>query len=198
MAKTSNLKRLADARAGDLLKGPNLLSLSRILVAGLIIWSYEAHNHQISWLVIALVVFGVLSDYLDGYWARRRGEVSELGNALDPIADKIGSGLLFVYAVWLGRIPVAYLLFLIARDLIIMAISVYIRRLGGRMPQAIASGKISINAVAAYWMTTFFVPEVEWIVDLFLWLSLVLMIYSFSDYMVRFFNKLQRLKRKPR
>lgn len=181
-----------------MLKGPNLLSLSRILVAGLIIWSYEAHNHQISWLVIALVVFGVLSDYLDGYWARRRGEVSELGNALDPIADKIGSGLLFVYAVWLGRIPVAYLLFLIARDLIIMAISVYIRRLGGRMPQAIASGKISINAVAAYWMTTFFVPEVEWIVDLFLWLSLVLMIYSFSDYMVRFFNKLQRLKRKPR
>ncbi len=188
MSTTSNIKTILGAKPGDLFKGPNLLSLSRVLVAILIIWTYEVHEHRLTWELIVLVVYGILSDYLDGYWARRRGEVSDLGNAIDPATDKFGSGLLFLYAVWIGRIPVLYLLFIVARDLVIMSVSLYIRKITGTMPKAIISGKISINAVAAYWVATFFAPEAHVLVSALMWLSIALMIYSLGDYMVRYWR----------
>ena len=43
-------------------------------------------------------------DYLDGWAARKHDEISELGKVIDPIADKIMAGILFIFAVYLGKI----------------------------------------------------------------------------------------------
>lgn len=140
-----------------------------------------------------LVIYGVFSDYYDGYLARRRGEVTEFGKALDPVADKIGTGMLFVYAVWIGTIPVWYLGLVVVRDLLIMMGSLYVKNISGQMPSAIMSGKVSINAVAAYWMSVFFAPDVIWLVEGFKWFSIACMLYSFGEYMLRYYRIYQEV-----
>lgn len=168
----------------------NLVSFSRFLVSFPIIWLYH-RTGEIGPLLIALVVYGILSDYLDGWLARRTGTVSELGKALDPIADKTCAFVLFAYTTWAGMIPAWFFWAVVGRDALIMAGSLWIREQRGKLPMAVISGKVSVNALAAYWMSAFFFPELMPVQLFFMGSSVALMIFSFIDYFHRFRQILQ-------
>src|ERR1041385_4398642 len=108
--------------------------------------------------VIAFLIFlaASASDVVDGYLARRRNEVSELGQLLDPIADKL---LLFATLIpifwltrhptilvdyripWWGSLPVWVALLLVGRELLITAFRFFAKRRGVVIP-AIGAGKL--------------------------------------------------------
>lgn len=86
----------------------NLLSLSRLLLAPFILVFSSRKN---LYGVIALWALAALTDFLDGRLARKRGEISELGKILDPLADKMTLGCSFIALMiwydlpdWLGVI----------------------------------------------------------------------------------------------
>ncbi len=66
---------------------PNAISLVRLLGVPLFLWLILV-RHADTWALIVLVASGV-SDYLDGYLARRLNQTSKLGQLLDPIADRL-------------------------------------------------------------------------------------------------------------
>jgi CDP-diacylglycerol--glycerol-3-phosphate 3-phosphatidyltransferase len=68
---------------------PNLLTLSRILAVPLLVfllWKPDPYDYLITFVLYCIVG---LTDYFDGYLARAQGQISKLGQFLDPIADKI-------------------------------------------------------------------------------------------------------------
>ena len=68
---------------------PNLLTLSRIFAVPLLVfllWQPRPFDYAITFALYCIVG---LTDYLDGYLARAQGQISKLGQFLDPIADKI-------------------------------------------------------------------------------------------------------------
>jgi cardiolipin synthase len=73
---------------------PNVLSFARIALIPLFCWL--AANEETRMWGIALFAVVVSTDWVDGYVARRTGQVSELGRILDPVADRlaIAAGLL--------------------------------------------------------------------------------------------------------
>lgn len=98
---------------------PNSITLLRILLIPVFVWLYlEPTPERALWagLVFAAAAF---TDFLDGYLARRRGQITNLGKLLDPVADKllVASGLILLVqvqqvAVWLAIV-------MIARELIV-------------------------------------------------------------------------------
>ena len=64
---------------------PNTLSLSRVLLFPVFVYCY---HHQSFNLALIVLVFSMLSDFFDGYLARKYNVCSDLGALLDPIADK--------------------------------------------------------------------------------------------------------------
>ncbi|MBN2730985.1 MAG: CDP-alcohol phosphatidyltransferase family protein [Balneolaceae bacterium] len=164
----------------------NLISFSRIFVAFPIIYLHYQNGMEPTWTIGGLVFYGIISDYLDGYIARKTNSISEWGKILDPVADKVLAFVLFVYAVWGGLIPLWFLLIELARDLLILTGSIYIQRQYGKVAMAVMSGKWSVNALAAYWMCAFFLPDILWPQLFFMGLSLSLMLLSFFDYLYRF------------
>lgn len=65
----------------------NLITISRILLGPIIfILITDSSMH---WIALILFMFAGITDYLDGYLARKHNQVSALGEILDPIADKI-------------------------------------------------------------------------------------------------------------
>jgi len=81
---------------------PNILTLSRLLLAALFFLSLELARRPIHdkwWLLsaAALFVLGALTDALDGHLARRWGAVSLFGRVMDPVADKILVVGAFIY-----------------------------------------------------------------------------------------------------
>ena len=57
------------------------------------------------------------TDYLDGYFARRRNEVTRLGILLDPLADKLLTAAAFLSLVEMGRVPAWMVMIILAREL---------------------------------------------------------------------------------
>lgn len=68
---------------------PNLLTLFRVLAAPFVALAFAIFEGQLAgWIAFGLFVAAALTDFLDGWAARRWGQVSEIGKMLDPIADK--------------------------------------------------------------------------------------------------------------
>ena len=67
----------------------NILTISRILVIPIIVALIYLKSPFYGWLAFILFCLASITDYFDGYIARIRNEVSNLGTFLDPIADKL-------------------------------------------------------------------------------------------------------------
>ena len=68
---------------------PNLLSIFRIALVPLLVYFLTYSDPASSAWAAAIFLLGAVTDYLDGYLARRNQSVSDLGKLLDPIADKV-------------------------------------------------------------------------------------------------------------
>ncbi|MFT4114224.1 CDP-diacylglycerol--glycerol-3-phosphate 3-phosphatidyltransferase [Silvibacterium sp.] len=74
---------------------PNSITMSRIISVPLLIWMLSPHFHGAGWYgsaeIITSLVFILISisDGVDGYLARRRGQITTMGMLLDPLADKL-------------------------------------------------------------------------------------------------------------
>lgn len=170
----------------DIYTWSNLLSLSRVLITFPIIYLHYHNQQQISFLIVALLFYGGISDYLDGMVARRRNEVSELGKILDPVADKIMAFLLFLYTVWLGWIPLWFFAIGVIRDVLIMMGSWYIKKKRDKVAMSTMQGKVSVNVLALYWLSVFLFPEAVTVHIFLMMASLVIMVISFVDYFHRY------------
>ena len=87
---------------------PNAITVVRILLAPVFFWLLLADDGEggaLRWVATALFVVAISTDGIDGYLARRRGQVTDLGKILDPIADKLlTSGALVCLSI-LGEVP---------------------------------------------------------------------------------------------
>ncbi|MDX1640768.1 MAG: CDP-alcohol phosphatidyltransferase family protein, partial [Balneolaceae bacterium] len=74
----------------------------------------------------------------------------------------------------------------VSRDLLIMWGSARIKKKRGKVAMSIMSGKISVNGMALYWLTVFFFPDAAKVHFYLMILSVILMIYSFIEYTIRY------------
>lgn len=188
MREASNIDGKKILVRDDIYTWSNFISLTRVLVVFPIIWLHIQNDYQVNALIWVLIIYGVISDYLDGVVARWRNEISELGKVLDPIADKVMAFFLFLYTVWLGWIPIWYFALGVTRDLLIMTGSAHIKKKRGKVAMSIMSGKVSVNVMAIYWISVFFFPEAETAHKYLMVVSAILMVVSFIEYKKRYYQ----------
>lgn len=90
------------------LNAPNVITGARILATPIFIWMLLADAGEMGPLRVAAAVFfivAIASDALDGYIARTRGLITDLGKLLDPIADKFLTGGALVGLSILAELP---------------------------------------------------------------------------------------------
>src|SRR5438270_5701137 len=135
---------------------PNILTLARICLTPVIAPLPFLQGYWPKVIAFLIFLAASASDVVDGYLARRRNEVSELGQLLDPIADKL---LLFATLIpifwltrhptilvdyripWWGSLPVWVALLLVGRELLITAFRFFAKRRGVVIP-AMGAGKL--------------------------------------------------------
>jgi len=136
--------------------------------------------------IVILIVYAVISDYLDGLVARKTNTISEVGKIIDPVSDKLCAGALFIYTVWIGWVPLWFLIFFVIRDIFILLGSSFIKVKYGKVAMSTMSGKISVNVISVYWISVFFFKDAEIAHQVLLWASVSIMIISFLDYFNRY------------
>jgi len=98
---------------------PNSITLLRILLIPVFVWLYlEPTPERALWAGLVFAA-AACTDFLDGYLARRSGQVTNLGKLLDPVADKllVASGLILLVQV--QQVEVWLAIVMIARELIV-------------------------------------------------------------------------------
>ena len=73
---------------------PNLLSISRVVLLIPIIFLFEYEFYLIS---VGVFLLASITDYLDGYFARKNNQTSSVGSLLDLLADKIFVSVLIIW-----------------------------------------------------------------------------------------------------
>jgi CDP-diacylglycerol--glycerol-3-phosphate 3-phosphatidyltransferase len=96
---------------------PNLVTMSRVVLIPFVLFFIDNFNPLRSFIASLLYLVAAAGDFVDGYLARKRGEVSTLGKFLDPLADKLLVTAVLVYLVALSRVEAWVVVVLIARDL---------------------------------------------------------------------------------
>lgn len=101
---------------------PNTLTLSRILLTPLlvVVLLTRVEGKEIYGAVIFLLA--ALTDYLDGYFARKRNQVTATGKLLDPIADKLLVASAFIALVELDLAPAWMVVIIVGREFVINGI----------------------------------------------------------------------------
>lgn len=161
----------------------NFISVSRIILALIVVLGHARFG--LTWWVTACTTLAILSDYLDGFIARKLNQISELGKVLDPLADKVAGAILVVYVTWLGTIPLWFFVFMIARDALLGIGGAVIKKRRGKVPMAVWSGKVGVNALAVYWLVAFFAPQAKSALLFFQGAAFVMLLYAFHEYAMR-------------
>jgi CDP-diacylglycerol--glycerol-3-phosphate 3-phosphatidyltransferase len=165
---------------------PNKLTVVRMVlvpffVAALLL---SKTNDSLKWVALALFVIASLTDFADGYIARKYNLVTNFGKFMDPLADKILTISGMICLVELGRIPSWIVVIIVAREFIIS---------GFRLVAAENGVVIAAN----YWgkfKTTFQmimiilmimnIPQLQILTDIVMWIALALTLISLWTYIM--------------
>lgn len=136
---------------------PNILSGLRIFLVIPFIYSLAYDDMP---AVVLIAVTMVLTDYFDGFLARKWNIESETGRILDPLADKICVASVGLVLVFLRGFPPLLLIALILRDLGILLAGLLVIRNRSVVPVSNILGKVTAGVIAACLLIYLFQIEV--------------------------------------
>ena len=167
---------------------PNKLTILRVLMIPffVVFMLCNVTGAADKWIAVALFVLASLTDFLDGYIARKYNLVSNFGKFMDPLADKLLVSAAMICLVEMGRLPAWVVILIISREFIIS---------GFRL---IASDN-GVVIAASYWGKFKTVFQMAMIIVLIcnlggvfgivetalIWISLILTVVSLVDYVVK-------------
>ena len=168
---------------------PNLLSFLRLCMIPLIIWLYCAQKNYVLTAVV-LVLSGV-TDTIDGFIARRFNMVTDIGKALDPIADKLTQASVMFCLLTRFQMMLVPLLLLIFKEVCNGIMSLFVIKKTGKVCGADWHGKVCTWLLYAmmFLHIVWFDISREWSTAL-ISICVIMMTVSFALYMVRNYKML--------
>ena len=191
---------------------PNWLTVSRISTVPLLVWILKtnqissAHGEK-ELLAAGVVGFAAITDRLDGYLARKRGQVTRMGMLLDPLADKllIVSALVALMQLNPQLVSAWVVIAVIARELLVTELRMVGAAEGFTIPaRDLGKWKMAVQVVAVIaaildhrWPTVHLPGfplslNIDLIARISIWLMVVLAIASAADYFVTSWAKIDQ------
>ena len=170
---------------------PNILTLSRIVVIPVVVATFFFDSHAMRWTACALFTIAGITDFFDGYLARRENQVSALGRFLDPIADKLLVASVLLLIVAFDRVgPWSYLpaLVILQREILVSGLREFLAELRVSVPvtklakakttvQMVALGFLIVGSASPAWIPAEFIGEIG------IWIAAGITLITGYDYL---------------
>jgi CDP-diacylglycerol--glycerol-3-phosphate 3-phosphatidyltransferase len=178
----------------QILNLPNGLTIIRVLAIPVILWLLFYPGKAYQWVTAIFFLLIAVTDTIDGYFARRRGMVTTLGKFLDPLADKLLIVTALIALIPARGIPFWMVIVIVGREIAVTGLRGIAVSQGIVIPAGPLGKYKTVFEVAAI---TFLILDEEYLsVDchfvgmVFLWMALLLAVYSGVDYFRRFLKEI--------
>ncbi len=174
---------------------PILLTWLRIVAIPIFVAVYYLPDTWLSpvaknWTAMSIFSAAAITDWLDGYLARKWGETSAFGAFLDPVADKLMVAAALILLVQLGRAEAYLAIIIIGREIAISALREWMAQLGKTKNVAVAFvGKVKtaaqMTAIIALLLWEPLIPGLPTPVlgTFALWVAAILTLWSMFHYL---------------
>jgi CDP-diacylglycerol--glycerol-3-phosphate 3-phosphatidyltransferase/cardiolipin synthase len=174
---------------------PTALTWLRIILIPVFVAVYYLPDSWLSlpaknWIAATIFLFAAITDWADGYLARRWGVVSAFGAFLDPVADKLMVAAALIMLVWLERAPSYLAMIIIGREIAISALREWMAQLGKGKSVAVAFvGKVKtvsqMTAIVALLLYQPLIPGLSTplVGIVALWVAAILTLWSMVHYL---------------
>jgi cardiolipin synthase len=168
----------------------NQLTLSRILVIPVILVLLDIPHAWAAWCALAFYTYACVTDWLDGYVARRENQVSVIGQFLDPIADKLLVASVILLLAHNGQIAGLTILpaaIILLREVAVSGLREFLAGVRVSVPVSqLAKWKTTIQMISLGFLIVgrfapAFIPSTA-IGDILLWIAGVLTVFTAWDY----------------
>ncbi len=173
---------------------PILLTWLRIVAIPLLIAVYYlpadwATSYERDLVATLLFCAAALTDWADGYLARKLNQTSAFGAFLDPVADKLMVAAALIVLVQLGRADAIVAMIIIGREITISALREWMAKIGASKSVAVSMlGKVKTSAqMLALPMLLFYAPlaglDMKLIGNWLIWIAALLTLWSMGYYL---------------
>ncbi len=191
--------------SSDLKSLPNLLSLSRVFIIPFIVVLFEVirytapvHPGMLRWIsFVCAVLFGIggLTDFFDGFFARKYGGTTNLGKLLDPLSDKLLIATTMIMLVSIDRLHAWIVVLIVGREIAVTGLRALSASSGLIIPASL-EGKYKTNFQIAALIGllihyTYFGVDFQRVGMLFIWVALIVTMWSGVNYFVNFAHTLK-------
>lgn len=182
-------------KISKLLSNPNFLTSFRMAAAPGVVVLLLFPNRFTTFAAAILFSLAAISDYLDGFFARKWGLTSNFGKVMDPVADKLIVSSSFIMLVSLGWIPAWVICIIIGRELAVSGLRSIVAESGEDVSASwLGKYKTGFQIAAIIPLLIhfpYFGLNFHAIGMFFLWGALVFTLWSGADYFFRFRKLLQ-------
>ncbi len=174
---------------------PILLTWLRIVLIPVFVGVYYVPDAWLgpvarNWTAMSIFLVAAITDWLDGWLARRWGVTTAFGAFLDPVADKLMVAAALIVLVWLERAESYLAIIIIGREIAISALREWMAELGQRRSVAVAFvGKLKtvaqMTAIVALLLYEPLIPGVSTALvgTVALWIAAILTLWSMFHYL---------------
>lgn len=166
---------------------PNILTFTRILLVPILVVVLLTEFESKAYIGLSLFLLAALTDFLDGFIARRRRQVTNLGKLLDPAADKILTSAAFISLLGLGLAHAWMVVIIVGREFAVSTL----RSVAASQDLVLAasnSGKLKtvlqIVAISLLIMSNE-LGRFAVVAEVSLWLTVIITVYSGVEYFIR-------------
>lgn len=175
---------------------PNALTVLRIFLVPVLVVVLLTRTRTDGGLLLGVAIFGLaaLTDYLDGYFARRRNQVTRLGTLLDPLADKLLTASAFLSLVEMDAVPAWMVMIILGREFAVTGLRNVAAGRGYLIPASgLGKGKMVAQVVAIVLLLLGRRFDILRLPGLaVLWLVVILALVSGIDYFRTFWREVSR------
>jgi len=145
---------------------PNQLTVLRIILSPVFLYLFLSENLLLNIISVAVYIIAALSDWYDGWLARKFNYITSWGKFWDPLADKILTSAAFIGFAIVELIPYWMVVIIVGRDVLITLLRVYADKKGYKFSTSVyAKWKTLLQMVFLYYLLIVFVagkiPEVN-------------------------------------
>lgn len=161
---------------------PNWITFSRLLGIPFLLYGLHNPTPQTRWICLAIFLVASLTDWLDGYLARKLNQITDLGKFLDPLVDKLLVLAPLLALIELGQVPAWGVFLILGRELAIAGWRVSQPKITG----ANIWGKLkTVSQIVAIALLIAPLPQVWQLPSLIaFWISVLLTLISGAIYLL--------------